>query len=61
MRKIKDIQLELAGTAIEDIRFNLKSRDDIPAILIGLQHIYTNPETAYYERKGTLIPSEKGH
>ena len=45
MRKIKDLQLELAGTAIEDIRFNLKSRDDIPAILIGLQHIYTNPET----------------
>ena len=30
MRKIKNLQLELAGTAIEDIRFNLKSRDDIP-------------------------------
>lgn len=45
MRKIKNLQLELAGTAIEDIRFNLKSRDDIPAILIGLQHIYTNPQT----------------
>lgn len=45
MRKIKDLQLELAGTAIEDIRFNPKSRDDIPAILIGLQHIYANLET----------------
>ena len=45
MRKIKNLQLELAGTAIEDIRFNLKSRDDVPAILIGLQHIYTNPQT----------------
>ncbi|MCY3825871.1 MAG: ISNCY family transposase, partial [Candidatus Dadabacteria bacterium] len=45
MRKIKNLQLELAGTPIEKIRFNPKSRDDIPAILIGLQHIYTNPET----------------
>jgi len=45
MRKIKNLQLELAGTSIEKIKFNLKSRDDIPAILIGLQHIYTNPET----------------
>ena len=45
MRKIKDLQLELAGTSIEDIRFNMKSRDDIPAIPIGLQHIYANPET----------------
>ena len=45
MRKIKDLQLELAGTAIEDIKFNIKSRDDIPAILIGLQHIYANTET----------------
>ncbi len=45
MRKIKDLQLELAGTSIEDIRFNMKSRDDIPAILIGLQHIYVNPQT----------------
>ena len=45
MRKTKDLQLELAGTSIENIKFNIKSRDDIPAILIGLQHIYTNPET----------------
>ena len=45
MRKLKNLQLELGGTAIEDIKFNIKSRDDIPAILIGLQHIYTNTET----------------
>ena len=45
MRKIKNLQLELVGTEIEDIKFNIKSRDDIPAILIGLQHIYANPET----------------
>lgn len=45
MRKIKNLQLELAGTPIEKIRLNPKSRDDIPAILTGLQYIYTNPQT----------------
>lgn len=47
MRKVKDLQLELAGTAIQDIPFNIKSLDNVPAILIGLQHIYTNPETKH--------------
>ncbi len=58
MRKIKNLQLELAGTSIEDIRFDVKSRDDIPAILIGLQHIYANPETR--ERLSSLL-EEKFH
>ena len=31
--------------AIENIRFDSRSRDDIPAILRGLQYIYTNPQT----------------
>ena len=29
--------------AIAQIEFDSKSRDDIPAVLKGLQHIYTNP------------------
>ncbi len=45
MRIIKKLQLELAETAIENIKFNPKSRDDIPAVLIGLQYIYSDPRT----------------
>lgn len=45
MRTIKKLQLELGETAIENIKFNPKSRDDIPALLIGLQHIYSDPVT----------------
>lgn len=45
MRIIKKLQLELGETAIENIKFDPKSRDDIPALLIGLQHIYSDPAT----------------
>ena len=41
----KKLQLELGETPIENIKFNPKSRDDIPAVLIGLQHIYSDPRT----------------
>ncbi len=44
MRQIISSQLQLGETAIGDIQFNLESRDDIPQILRGLQHIYTTPE-----------------
>ena len=45
MRKIKELQLSLGEVPIEKIRFNPKSRDDIPAVLIGLQYIYVNTKT----------------
>ncbi|MCY3625961.1 MAG: hypothetical protein F4077_02855 [Gammaproteobacteria bacterium] len=45
MRKIMNLQPEFWGVPIEKIRFDIKSRDDIPAILIGLHHIYVNIET----------------
>ncbi len=32
------------GTSIENIKIDLKSRDDIPPLLLGLQYIYTNVE-----------------
>ena len=44
MRTVKNPQLQLGGTSIEKIKINLKSRDDIPPLLLGLQHIYTNTE-----------------
>ena len=43
MRQFFDPQLELDATPIEDIIFNVRSRDDIPQLLRGLQHIYTQP------------------
>ena len=43
MRKLFEPQLELDTTPIEDIIFNVRSRDDIPQLLRGLQYIYTHP------------------
>jgi len=44
MRQVKSPQLKLGELAIADIKFDLKSRDDIPPLLLGLQYIYTNLE-----------------
>ncbi len=44
MRKIKDSQLQFGEIDISEIKFNLKSRDDIPKLLMGLQYIYVTPE-----------------
>ena len=43
MRVIEEKQLQLGTTPIGKIKFDIHSRDDIPQILIGLQHIYTTP------------------
>ena len=40
MRAIFEQQLELGSTPIEKIQLDPKSRDDMPAVLRGLQHIY---------------------
>jgi hypothetical protein len=44
MRKVIDLQLEFWKKDISQIRFDLKSRDEIPKVLMGLQHIYTTRE-----------------
>jgi len=41
MRAVKSPQLRLGVPDIAAITFNPRSRDDIPQILRGLQHIYT--------------------
>ena len=40
MRHTLHPQLEIGASQIADIRIDPKSRDDIPALLIGLQHLY---------------------
>lgn len=42
MREVESTQCELGGAFISDIVISTKSRDDIPALLIGLQHLYMN-------------------
>ncbi len=40
MRQVQHLQMEIGEVRIEDIELNPKSRDDIPALLAGLQHLY---------------------
>ena len=42
MRNVKSPQMQIGQTDIADIVIDVTSRDDIPMILLGLQHIYTN-------------------
>ncbi len=44
MRVVRDLQMKLGETSISQIKFDLRSRDDIPKILRGLQHLYMNEE-----------------
>lgn len=44
MRKVIEPQMQLGELAIGAIELDPQSRDDIPQILRGLQHIYTTPE-----------------
>ena len=45
MRQVINPQMELGAVRIESIKLNPKSRDDIPAVLRGLQHLYVDDET----------------
>ena len=44
MRKVIDSQMKLGESYIGDIEFDLRSRDEIPKLLMGLQHIYITKE-----------------
>jgi hypothetical protein len=44
MRAVLNPQLTLTEIDIGAVRINLKSRDDIPKLLLGLQYIYTHSE-----------------
>jgi len=44
MRQVKDPQLQFGETPIDQIRFDPRSRDDIPQLLRGLQYIYLTPD-----------------
>lgn len=42
MRKVMDMQMKFGEIPIEKIEFDLKSRDEIPKVLIGLKRLYCN-------------------
>ena len=42
MRNLRNPQMELGEIRFEDIEPALKSRDDIPALLPGLQFLYSD-------------------
>ena len=44
MRKVENSQMEFGEIAIGEIHIEAKSRDNIPAVLKGIQHIYTDPQ-----------------
>ena len=44
MRSVIDAQMMFGSSDISKIEFSLKSRDDIPQLLRGLQFIFLNPE-----------------
>ena len=44
MRKVKEQQMKFCEVDIAKIKFDLRSRDEIPKLLMGLQHIYCTPE-----------------
>ena len=44
MRKVIWLQMQLGEKAIGAIRLDPKSRDDIPQLLRGFQHLYITPQ-----------------
>jgi hypothetical protein len=44
MRLVKDDQLQFGEVDISKIEFDLRARDELPKLLMGLQHIYCTPE-----------------
>jgi transposase, IS5 family len=44
MRKVVDLQMKFWKKDIADINLDLQSRDEIPKLLMGLQHIYSTRE-----------------
>ena len=45
MRNVIELRRPLGSVPIEEIKLNAKSRDDTPALLIGLQAIYKDEAT----------------
>lgn len=60
MRKVIDFQMNLGEIAIASIQFDLRSRDEVTKLLIGLQAIYCNRDVReqVFHALMKLIPSD---
>ncbi len=58
MRKAIEPQMKIGEISIEDIQIDIRSRDEIPKVLIGLQEIYRDRSlrTKVFEALKDLIP-----
>ncbi len=61
MRKIIEEQMQFGQINIADIKFDPKSRDEIPQLLMGLQYIYCTPEIRkqVFNELNKIVPEEK--
>ncbi|MCU7799648.1 MAG: hypothetical protein KZQ70_05765 [gamma proteobacterium symbiont of Lucinoma myriamae] len=60
MRAVQTSQMSFGGVDISTIKLDPRSRDDIPVILVGLQHIYTTPilHNSVFEILQQIIPKK---
>ena len=63
MRVVETPQTQLGDLPIADIQFDIKSRDDIPQLLRGLQYIYVNDalRTAVFTLLDNHIQADESH
>lgn len=63
MRKIMENQMQLGEVNISAIKFDLRSRDDIPKLLMGLQYIYSDNKIRkhVFEILKDIIPEGVNH
>ena len=60
MRKIINEQVKFGEVDISEIKFDPRSRDEIPKLLMGLQYIYCNSDlrTKVFEILERIIPED---
>ena len=60
MRKVIEPQMKIGEVSIADIRIDLKSRDEIPKVLIGLQELYCDRSLRkkVFDALKDLVPEE---
>lgn len=58
MRKVFHNQMRIGEVSIEDIEISIKSRDDVPRVLLGLQYIYKDKviRKELFELLDSVIP-----
>ncbi len=59
MRKVIDLQLKIGQRDIQDIEIDLDCRDEIPQVLLGLQHIYSDKKLRkrVFAILSTIVPT----